>query len=224
MGLVLAINQCCGMGQDGSDVLIVEHVYSLVLSKRTVEHIHDDAGVVVHAESVDSVSDVTLLPVIQYHLYTAHSSLHDSQQGGVLLHELVYYFQILFLCRLLLLLNKVINVQSQWFIRWTLHIGCSIGITHLHITSIVIVVHVHILRWLLVIHLLYLLIGLLIVLLLFLDGLICEGVLFVVLLLLLIQFFSSLLSLQNVDFWFVHGHLLIVNLHLVTLIGRILLN
>jgi len=89
MSLILAVDEVGGMRYDLCDVLIVEAVDLLILSEGIIEHVHDDAGVVHHAEGVQSGGDAALVPPVEDHLDAAEAALHYTDQSRVLLQSLI---------------------------------------------------------------------------------------------------------------------------------------
>ncbi len=71
------------------NVLVVQTVYFLILGKGIVEDVHDDARVIHHAEGVQGGGDASLVPPVEDHLDAAQPTLHDTDQGRVLLKGLV---------------------------------------------------------------------------------------------------------------------------------------
>jgi hypothetical protein len=87
------------MRQNLGNVLIVEYIYLLILCEGVIKHVHDDAGVIHHAESVESRCDAAFAPPILYNLDTAESPLQDSYYCTVLFHYFINSFNVSFLLK-----------------------------------------------------------------------------------------------------------------------------
>ena len=92
MSLIFTINKLYRMRQDLSDIFIVQHIDSLVLSKGIIEDIHDDAHVIHHTQRTNSWSDIAFIPPIENYFDTAHASWDNTYQSCMLFHYLINDF------------------------------------------------------------------------------------------------------------------------------------
>ena len=92
MCLVLAVDKGYRMGNDLSDILVIEHIDSLVLCEGVIEHVHYHTHVIHHVQGVYGTGDVAFVPPIEDHLDTAHPTLYYTYESSVLFHHFIYDF------------------------------------------------------------------------------------------------------------------------------------
>lgn len=72
-------------------------------------------------------------------IYTAQSSLKDTNESPMLFHYLIYYFDFLanisWSCYRIIILLKLIQINAHWFISWRFYISSSWHISHLSVSG-----------------------------------------------------------------------------------------